>query len=216
MGGSNLVLLIGRLWAASLAVARMSQVSRYHPVLVLLHWLLALLVPTALALGAWAMAPIPNDRPMKAEALRGHMAGGILILTLMLLRLLVRFGTDRPPPASAGSALLNRLAWASHRLLYVALVGMAVVGLLLAAESGILGILIGKAVQIPADFWVYDLRYAHYLIARLLVLLFALHVAGVLYHTLLRKDGLLRRMWFGARTIGSNEAKAPRASRRTF
>jgi NAD(P)-dependent dehydrogenase (short-subunit alcohol dehydrogenase family)/cytochrome b561 len=184
---------------------RMSQVSRYHPVLVALHWLLALLVPTALVLGIFVMARIPNSDPMKAEALRGHMAGGILILTLMLLRLAIRFGTDRPASALTGSALLDGLAWVSHRLLYIGVIAMAAVGLSLAAEAGILGILFGERPHLPPDFWDYKLRVAHYLISRLLIALIALHVAGALYHTLLRRDGLLGRMWFGKQVIQRNE-----------
>ena len=194
----------------------MSQVSRYHPLLVVLHWLLALLVPVALVLGIWVMAPIPNDSPMKAEALRGHMAGGILILTLMVLRLLVRISTGRPASAPTGSTLLDRLAWVSHRALYAAVISMAAVGLLLAIESGILGILVGEPAQIPADFWVYNARFAHYLISRFLLLLIALHIAGALYHILLRKDGLLRRMWFGKRISKKEEAEASRAARGSF
>ena len=184
----------------------MPQVSRYHPALVVLHWLLAILIPTALALGVLVVAKIPNSDPMKAEALRGHMAGGILILTLMLLRLLIRFATRHPAAASTGNSLFDRLAWVSHRLLYLAVIGMAAVGLMMAIETGILGILIGQHPQIPADFWVYNLRHAHYLISRVLMVLIALHIAGALYHTLNRRDGLLRRMWFGRRVIRGNES----------
>jgi cytochrome b561 len=54
----------------------MTLVSRYHPLLVLLHWILAGLVIAALALGALVMAKIPNTDPMKIEALRSHMIGG--------------------------------------------------------------------------------------------------------------------------------------------
>jgi cytochrome b561 len=183
----------------------MSQVSRYHPMLVVLHWLLAFLIPTALALGVLVVVKIPNSDPMKAEALRGHMVGGILILSLMLLRLLIRFGTDHPAAASTGSSLFDKLAWVSHRLLYLAVIGMAAVGLSMATETGILGLLVGQHPQIPADFWVYNLRYAHYLISRLLMALIALHIAGALYHALIRRDGLLRRMWFGRRVIRGNE-----------
>jgi len=76
----------------------------------------------------------------------------------------------------------------------------------MAIEAGILGILIGQHPQIPADFWVYNSRHAHYLISRLLMVLIALHVAGALYHTLIRRDRLLRRMWFGRRVIRGNES----------
>ena len=185
----------------------MPQVSRYHPALVVLHWLLAILIPTALALGVLVVAKIPNSDPMKAEALRGHMAGGILILTLMLLRLLIRFATRHPAAASTGNSLFDGLAWVSHRLLYLAVIGMAAAGLTMAIETGILGILIGQHPQVPADFWVYSSRYAHYLISRLLMVLIALHIAGALYHTLIRRDGLLRRMWFGRRVIRGNESE---------
>jgi cytochrome b561 len=44
------------------------------------------------------MVHIPNTEPMKIEALRSHMAGGILILLLMLARWLVR-ARRRPRPA---------------------------------------------------------------------------------------------------------------------
>ncbi|HLX16472.1 MAG TPA: cytochrome b/b6 domain-containing protein [Bradyrhizobium sp.] len=187
----------------------MPQVSRYHPLLVVLHWILALLIPVALVLGTLVMAKIPNSDPMKGEALRGHMAGGILILTLMLLRLLIRFSTDRPAAAPSGSSMFDKLAWVSHRLLYIAVIGMAAIGLSMAIETGILGLLIGQHPAIPADFWVYNLRTAHYVISRLLWALIALHVAGALYHTLIRKDGLLRRMWFGRRVIRGHEPAMP-------
>jgi cytochrome b561 len=86
---------------------------------------------------------------------------------------------------------------------------MAVAGLLLAIQSGILGILIGERPEMPADFWVYKLRSVHYLISRLLWGLIALHVAGALYHTRIRRDGLLLRMRFGARIVHRNEPTTP-------
>ncbi len=194
----------------------MSQVSRYHPLLVVLHWLLAILVPVALVLGAWVMAKIPNDSPAKIDALRGHMAGGLLILTLMLLRLLVRSRTRLPLPATSGSSLFDRLARVSHYALYVGVIGMATAGLVLAVESGIIAILAGEPVQVPADFWVYDARFAHYLISRFLLLLIALHIASGLYHTFVRRDGLLHRMWFGARAINEGETGPTRGGHRAF
>ena len=43
----------------------MTLVSRYHPLLVALHWILAMLIIAALALGALVMVKIPNTDPMK-------------------------------------------------------------------------------------------------------------------------------------------------------
>jgi len=76
------------------------RVSRYHPILVALHWALAVLIIADLIIGARVLVHIPNDVPRKIEGLRAHMSGGIAILTLMLVRLALRVGTVSP----AGSA----------------------------------------------------------------------------------------------------------------
>jgi cytochrome b561 len=184
----------------------MTLVSRYHPLLVALHWILAVLIIAALALGALVMVKIPNTDPMKLEALRSHMIGGSLILVLMLGRLVARLRTEHPTLPSAGHALLDRLAWASHRMLYVALFGQAVSGLVIALQTGLPGIVF-RGGTLPASFWVYPMRSVHYLCSRMLMALIALHIIGALYHTLLLRDGLLRRMSFGRRVIVTADSR---------
>jgi cytochrome b561 len=178
----------------------MGSVSRYHPALVVLHWVLAFLIIAALTLGALVMAKIPNTDPMKIEALRSHMIGGILILALMLVRLLVRARTAHPQAAPTGARSLDRLAWASHRLFYVVVLGMAGSGLIMAFQTDLPSIVFTGHGALPQDFWAYPVRAAHYAFSRLLMALIALHVAGALYHTFILKDGLLSRMAFGRRT----------------
>jgi cytochrome b561 len=175
------------------------QVSRYHPLLVALHWVLAFLIPAALALGALVMVRIPNSDPMKIEALRSHMIGGGLILTLVLIRLLVRAKTTHPATASTGNPALDWLAWASHRMLYGAVLVMAGSGIVMAWQTGLPAIVLGGEGALPADFWVFPVRTVHYVASRVLMGLIALHLAGALYHTLILPDGLLRRMFFGRR-----------------
>jgi cytochrome b561 len=114
-----------------------TQVSRYHPALVVLHWALAFLIIAALALGALVMVNIPNTSPMKIEALRSHMAGGMVILVLMLIRLAIRTRTAHPQPASAGHPLLDRLAFVSHRMFYGTVVVMAGSGIIMALQTGL-------------------------------------------------------------------------------
>lgn len=191
----------------------MSRVSRYHPLLVALHWVLAVLIAAALALGALVMAKIPNSDPMKLEALRSHMIGGSLILLLMLARSVVRARTTHPAPASTGNRALDRLAWVSHRLFYIAVLGMAGSGLFMAIQTDLPAIVFGGAGALPADFWVFPVRAVHYFFSRLLMVLIALHVTGALYHTLILRDGLLRRMSFGRRVLGVADS-APDSNRR--
>jgi len=175
------------------------RVSRYQPVLVALHWLMALLLPIALGGGALVLVKIPNTDPMKIVALQQHFAGGILLLTLMLIRLIVRLSTTHPAQASTGSSILDRMAWLSHRLLYVLVVAQACSGLTMAVQAGLPEVLFGGHGALPADFWVFPVRSVHYVISRLLMAMIALHVSAALYHTFILRDGLLRRMWFGKR-----------------
>ena len=94
----------------------MQRVARYQPLLVVIHWLMALMIPIALAGGALVLVKIPNTDPSKIEALRQHMAGGILLLTLMLIRGIIRTRTMHPARASTGNSMLDSVAWLSHRL----------------------------------------------------------------------------------------------------
>jgi cytochrome b561 len=182
----------------------MQRVTRYQPLLVGMHWLMALMVIVALAAGALVLVKIPNTDPMKVGALRQHMGGGILLVVLMLVRLVVRMQTAHPPRASTGDSALDRLAWLSHRLLYVLVFGQAAVGLYLAFQAGLPDIVFGGHGVMPPDFWIFPARSVHYVISRLLMALIALHVTGALYHTFVLRDGLLRRMWFGKRVQPSD------------
>jgi cytochrome b561 len=178
-----------------------SKVSRYHPALVVLHWALALLIIAALALGALVMVKIPNTDPMKFEALRSHMSGGMAILVLMLIRLVIRSRSAHPEPASAGHPLLDRLAWLSHRMFYGTVFAMAGSGIIMALQTGLFETVFLGHGNLPADLWVFPIRSVHYAISRVLMALIAIHIVAAFYHALVLRDGLLSRMFFGRRKI---------------
>jgi cytochrome b561 len=70
--------------------------SRYHPALVSLHWLLALLIMLAMGMSTFVLKEIPNTSPDKLGALQGHMLMGLAIGALMMVRLIVRLRTSHP------------------------------------------------------------------------------------------------------------------------
>lgn len=179
----------------------MTQVSRYHPALVVLHWALAFLIIAALALGALVMVKIPNTSPMKFEALRSHMSGGMVILVLMLLRFAIRTQTAHPAPASAGHRLLDRLAWLSHRMFYGVVIVMASSGIVMALQGELFASVFLGHGTLPADFWAFPIRYVHYVASRILMVLIAVHIVAAFYHAFVLRDGLLGRMFFGQRKI---------------
>ena len=67
--------------------------TRYHPLLVALHWLMALLIIVALAAGGLVLGNMAPDNPDKITGLAGHMAVGMTIGVLLILRLATRLRT---------------------------------------------------------------------------------------------------------------------------
>ena len=177
--------------------------SRYHPVLVALHWLLALMIIGLLCLGFFVLANMPNTDPKKLDILVWHMAGGMFVLVLMILRVIIRIWSARPATATTGSPLLDRLASVAHYSLYV-------IVLLMIASGWATGWLISGVFQphgepLPNTFAVFPTFQAHAVLATLLAILIAAHIAAALYHRFVLKDGLFRRVWFGQRTIAPAE-----------
>lgn len=170
---------------------------RYHPALVALHWLLAVLLVAALVAGGVVLEDTPNSDPSKVDSLRAHMTLGIAILVLMLVRLAVRLFTRRPAPAVEGP--LAAVAAVTHWGLYAAAIGMAASGMALSVAAGLPGIVFGGEGALPADFAGFTARVVHGLFANILMLLILLHVAAALWHQVVRRDGLMARMWFGPR-----------------
>jgi cytochrome b561 len=179
-------------------------VTRYHPLLATLHWLLALFIVAALFLGFAVLAKTPNADPNKILILRAHMTGGVVIFVLMLARFVVRLATARPPVATTGSRLLDRLTPVVHYGFYVLILLMVTSGFAMAFAAGLPAIVFGDSGDpLPASFLIYPARIGHGVIANLLAALIALHVVAALYHQFVKKDGLFRRMGFGRRRVAA-------------
>jgi cytochrome b561 len=178
----------------------MKVVSRYHPLLVVMHWLLALMILSELAFGYFVLAPMPNSDPGKIDLMRVHMAAGSAILALMAIRLIVRAATAHPPGAPTGNATLDRLATPAHYALYLLVFGMVASGLTMAVTSGLnLIVFGGSTAPVPPDLRIFPARVAHGYIALALAALVALHILAAFYHQFALRDRLLGRMGFGRR-----------------
>jgi cytochrome b561 len=178
----------------------MKQVSRYHPLLVTLHWVLAPLIIAALSIGFFVLAAMPNADPQKINVLRIHMAGGMLILALMVIRFIIRMWTSRPAGATTGYPLLDRIAPITHYGFYVLVLLMVGSGYATASLAGLPAIVFGNSgTPLPPSFEIYPSFVAHGYIATILAGLIVLHVLAALYHQFVMKDELFQRMFFGQR-----------------
>jgi cytochrome b561 len=157
-----------------------------------LHWLLAVLIVAMLGAGFVLLEPMPSTDPQKIGILRIHMALGMFILALMAVRFILRMRTARPADATTGYPVLDRIAPVTHYCFYILVLLMAATGLATAILAGFQG----SGEPLPPDFDIYPSFVAHGYLALLLAGFIILHVAAAIHHQFVRKDLLLRRMWF--------------------
>jgi len=160
-----------------------------------LHWLMAAMILAMLFIGVGMVASVSERH---AWLLGIHKPLGIAILVLALLRLAMRL-RHPPPPLPVDLPAMQRLAaHASHGLLYALMIAMPLVGWAMLSAGGY-PVMLGEALQLPAivpanatAFAI--LRHLHSWLAMALLLTFLAHLAAALYHSLVRRDGVLPSM----------------------
>jgi cytochrome b561 len=166
---------------------------RYAGSLRILHWLIAILVLMTWPLGQM-IGFVKDD--VKLDFYLIHESLGFLVLWLMLLRIGARL-TSRAPLVEA-PPLERTVAHAVHGLLYLFLIIMPVSGFLATNAHGfplkLFGLFtvwspIGKSPDIA-----FTLSAIHTWSAWILLGLFALHFAAVIFHHVIRRDRTLYRI----------------------
>jgi cytochrome b561 len=96
-----------------------------------------------------------------------------------------------------------QLAPLAHWALLALLLVMPVSGWLMSSAGGVSIYWFGYVALpdlVPRDQQLFGvLKTAHHLLARALIAIVVVHVAAVVHHDLLRRDGVFRRMWPFAR-----------------
>mgnify|MGYP001072084599 FL=1 len=169
----------------------------HHPGAKALHWITALAVLGLLGVGLW-MTDLPLGL-LKLEVYGWHKWIGLVVLALTVARLWWRW--RHPPPALPGPlpAWECRAAHVAHGALFFLLLAMPISGWLMNSAAGV-GLYWFGYVPIPdlvpRDPALFEtLRTVHRVLSRLLMAVIALHVGAVVYHDVLRRDGIFRRMW---------------------
>lgn len=180
-----------------------SSTARYSRTAIWLHWLLAGALVALFSLG-WYMTGLPFS-PQRLKLYNWHKWAGVAILVLSLARLLWRL-THRPPalPAAMVRAMPGWQKAAhhgTHHLMYALFFAVPLIGWAYSSAAGFPIVFLGL-VQLP-DFVAVDkalaetLKPLHALSAYALAALVLLHLAAVLKHQWIDRDGLLARMWPG-------------------
>ena len=104
-----------------------------------------------------------------------HALGGATILVLMIIRFISRLKLGTPPKPRDLSPPLRLLASLNHFAFYVVLVLLPLTG-------------------VSALFFARDFGDVHEALKNVLYVLIGLHVAGIVYHMFILRDGVLWRM----------------------
>ena len=179
---------------------------RYDTVAIGLHWTIAVLIlfdfAPALAFGGYN----PGDALFFRAAYSLHMSTGPLIIGATLVRIGWRLAHRLPSPANMG-APLQALARLAHALLYGFMLIVPMSGWLVLSirrqVTSVFGLFSWAWPSFPAINSIprpmrqayHDLLLPlHVELAYAGALLIAVHVAAAIYHHLVRRDDVLRRM----------------------
>lgn len=168
--------------------------STYGLVAKLFHWVIFLLVLIMVS-GGFFLGDLPKD--IQPLAYTTHKLTGLFILILMVLRLcwaLMNIKPALPAMTAAWEKMAERLV---HGLLYASLIAMPLFGWVGSTAAGRppkLGDWVFALPIAPNDAlkeWAFEW---HERIAFIIIALVAVHAAAALYHHVIKRDDVLRRM----------------------
>lgn len=162
-----------------------------------LHWIVALMIVALLAVGLY-MSDLESS-PFKFQLYGMHKAFGVVVLGLMIVRLFWRVVISPAPGAMPTHALWERaLSRGVHYAFYLTLIAMPLSGWLMSSAAGhpvsMFGLFPMPDLVGPDKALAGFMHEAHEILGNVIIALIALHVAGVLKHLVLDRDGTLLRM----------------------
>jgi cytochrome b561 len=174
-----------------------NQANQYGMIQITLHWLIAFAVFGLFGLGLWMVELTYYDAWYRA-APDLHRSIGVLVVSLMVLRLLWRSFNPSVKPLASHQAWEVKLAKVTHGLMYLLVVLLGVSGYMITTANG-QPLMVFDWFAIPAiDFGIeYQEELAgdvHEWLAWSLIGLAALHIIGALKHHFVDRDSTLKRM----------------------
>ena len=169
---------------------------RYPRLSIFFHWLIALLIIAAFALGSF-MTDMKIS-PSKLQYYAWHKWLGVTILGLVALRLLSRLFSGAPTYPSSMKIWEMRASNATHVFLYFLMFAVPLSGYFYTSAAGI-PVVYFKLVQLPTFIGPNPelkpiLKELHEVLTTILLVIVSLHVAAALKHLFINKDGIFQRM----------------------
>lgn len=165
---------------------------KYSKGAIIVHWLTALLIFILFPLGKYMAGVEPAE---KMGLIKAHSSLGIIVLLLTVIRTWLFFKAPRPAELKTGSNLNDKLAVWLHNAFYFLLFGIAISGIAAmivggygeAIKSGNSELIINRNKIAPIK--------GHAILTSILMLLFVMHVIGVIKHYVVMKENTLKRIF---------------------
>ena len=160
-----------------------------------LHWLMAVCIVTMLFLGVGMVSTVA---PKYLTLFQIHKTLGIAILVLAVIRLGLRLVNTAPGLPRDMPVPMRLAAELSQYVFYALMLGMPVLGWAALSSASHPVVLFG-GVHLPAILPVNPetyalLRWAHVYLGFAFFALILMHVAALMFHKLVRKDGVFEAM----------------------
>ena len=160
-----------------------------------LHWLMAICILAMLFIGVGMVSTIG---PIYLTLVSVHKPLGIAILVLAVIRLALRLRYGAPPLPTDLPEPMKLAAEGSHYVLYALMIAMPLLGWGMLSAAAYPIVLYGgwrlPAILPQSDSLHTLLWGAHFYLAFAFFALILLHVAGALFHALVRRDGVFEAM----------------------
>lgn len=172
---------------------------KYSPALRALHWLMAIIILSLIAVGFY-MANLSDNAANKYDLYPIHKAFGFIILMLVFVRVATRLKSTIPAPLSGLAQWEHTLSHAIHMLLYVSMFTMALSGYFMSATYGsnisMFGLFEVPMIVGENEFWGGITHEIHEITAWVFSGSLVLHIAGVIKHRFMDapENDVLKRM----------------------
>jgi cytochrome b561 len=161
----------------------------------LLHWLMAICILAMLFIGVGMVSTVT---PKYLSLVQIHKPLGITILVLALIRLTLRIVYRAPALPADLPEPIKLAANLSQYIFYVLMIGMPLIGWGMLSAASYPVVLFGS-VHLPSILPLSPslhtlLWHAHYYLAFAFFAFILMHVSAILFHKLIRNDGVFETM----------------------
>lgn len=172
----------------------------YSPTARAFHWIVAFLILIQIPVGVYMVyrgSDLGIWDSVTNNLYSGHKLSGVIILTLVVLRLLYRLTAGAPKPEPTIEPWQHTVSELNHWALYLLLLAVPVlgyIGISMFPALNIFGAFDLPAVTAPDKAVSEEVFRWHAIGAFALAGLIVLHVSAALYHYIIRQDNVLGRM----------------------